>query len=127
MTDEEGMLYRLELFVHGIGLAMREWSGCTDPGVRLFRFEDLFGPEQPYFCSQLMNHLECDVPAPVLNRVLDRLSFENMKRKSHSQSASIGHYRSGKSDDWTTWFTPRLENAFYDKTGDLVATLGYSA
>ena len=61
----------------------------------------------------------------ILGAVYDN-RFEKMsKGRKHGQADTKSHYRSGKSGEWRTRFSPKHVEAFRARYGDIVERLGY--
>ncbi len=128
MSAEEGMLKAIDVLDKtGVFMALSSWGNGyqNDKNVRLFRFEDLTGPDNIDAFLELFEH--CCIP---LNRnktksILKDLSFEKLAGRQQGTEDIKSHYRKGVAGDWKNHFTPEISSQFSSTTGDLLTVLGY--
>jgi hypothetical protein len=98
----------------------------SDPNIRVFRFEDLTGPDQLRWVRELMDHCDIRVPEESLKAILARLSFEKLSGGRKQGEENPQHkYRSGKHGSWVKYFDEDVTRTFEEVTGDLPQRLGY--
>jgi Sulfotransferase domain len=130
LPERDGMVVHLRYMAErGIFDALRSWveHSHADPRIRIFRFEELVGPDQLGCMAQLLNHCDIRVPREKLKAILDRLSFERLSGGRKPGEENKHHkYRSGKHGDWMRYFDDTVTNAFDEVAAELPRTLGYN-
>jgi len=125
---KRGLIWTIQ-HLKEIGLydALRSWrfAAKEDSRILVVRLEDLSGPNKVEVFGNLFEHCDIRLPEAELKALLDRYSFEVMKKRDHRQAKNISHYRSGKPGDWRKYFDNEVANAFKQYTEDLVEYLGY--
>ena len=91
----------------GVGGYIRTWSAKMMSRLRA-------GPRRPGGVSSI-----------VLDRELQRRSFERLAGRRRGSADPSSHYRKGMPGDWHNHFTRRVRDAFIERYGDLVVRLGY--
>ena len=128
-TEEEGLLYIIDRAERrGVFEAFRSWSdaGSADENVKLFRFEDLTGPDGFHAIEELIASCDIALDEPKLRSLLERTSFRRLSGgRGRGQADKASHYRSGVSGDWARYFTPRVEERFDEAAGDLLRLFRY--
>lgn len=111
----------------GLFDAQRSWLGCADdPTARVFRYEDLSGPDTIEHFADLFDHCRIEIPRPVLSELLETYSFEKLSGRAKGTEDQHTHFRKGIAGDWRNHFEPEVQAVFDEVTGDLVEALGYS-
>ena len=130
LPEKEGMIVHLRYMAdRGIFDALRSWvkHSDEDPRTRVFRFEELVGPQQLDRMMQLFEHCDIAIPRAKLEPILARLSFERLSGGRKPGEENQRHkYRSGKHGDWKKYFDDDVMNAFDAVAGDVPSLLGYS-
>jgi hypothetical protein len=126
-SKKDGLLFLIDDFAKkGRFNAVRSWADApVAEEVRLFRYEDLTGEQQPEQVGELMRHCGIAIPPAELATLLDKYSFSTMNTKQGA--GAVSHYRKGEPGDWVNHFDEDINNRFLAKTGDLVEALGYKA
>lgn len=125
---EEGMIFIIdELLDWRFFDCQRSWmeEGQTDPAVQIFRYEDM-AKDEAGFLQMLFEYLDIKMGHRQLDELHQRHGFENYsngRKKGIEDQRS--HMRSGISGDWKHKFNEQIKTYFYDKTGNLVESLGY--
>jgi hypothetical protein len=131
LPEKEGIIVHLRYMgERGIFDALRSWvqNSSSDPRIRLFRFEDLTGPDQLHWVTELMEHCDIRIPRDKLESILARLSFEKLSGGRKQGEENTHHkYRSGKHGSWVKYFDQDVMRAYQEVTGDLTTSLGYEA
>lgn len=125
---KEGLLYVIShLTAKGSFKALRSWAVAPEADdIRLFRYEDLTGPDQRAEVDRLLRHCGIVLPPAELDSLLSHYSFSRM-RSEKEVAGAISHYRKGEAGDWENHFDDDIHEAFAAATGDLVELLGYPA
>lgn len=107
--------------------ALSSWLNAkADKRIRLFRYEDLTGPNQVVHFQSLMNHCEIQLSGRERKILLRRSSFKRLSGgRKPGEADPASHYRSGLSGDWRAHFSPAHERVFREVSGDLLKRLGY--
>jgi hypothetical protein len=129
LPEKEGIIVCLRFMAErGIFDALRSWAenSDADPRIKVFRFEDLVGAEQPRWMSELMEHCDIRIPQEKLRAILSRLSFEKLSGgRKRGEEDKFHKYRSGTHGSWKKYFDEDVTHAFEQATGDLTRLLGY--
>jgi hypothetical protein len=129
LPEKEGIIVCLRFMAErGIFDALRSWAenSDADPRIKVFRFEDLVGAEQPRWMTQLMEHCDIRIPQEKLTAILSRLSFEKLSGgRKRGEEDKFHKYRSGTHGSWKKYFDEDVTQAFEQATGDLTRLLGY--
>ena len=130
LPENEGMVVHMRYMAErGIFDALRSWgrNSDADARIRIFRFEDLVGPDQLDWMMQLMEHCDIRIPREKLEFILARLSFERLSGGRKPGEENKHHkYRSGKHGDWKKYFDDTVKQAFDDVAADLPTMFGYN-
>ena len=126
-SKTDGLCFLIEQMAdYGFFQAQRSWVGAEDPDVRVFRYEDLTGPNQFEEVRRLFRFCTIPMPDPALRRLLHRHAFERKSGgREKGQEDIEAHQRKGVAGDWKNHFTERVAGKFAEETGDLVDSLGY--
>lgn len=129
MSVEDGMIFICQcLKGDGSFNAMRTWGQVPskDKNTKVFRFEDLTGPDQTKHFKTLCRHLELDLPEEKLEKILSQHSFQRLAHgRKQGEENQNHHYRKGIHGDWKNYFSPKVEEAFAEQAGDLLNVLDY--
>lgn len=129
LSEKEGMIVTLRFMAErGIFEALRSWveNSSADSRIRVFRFEELVGPDQLNWMTQLCEHCDIRLPQEKLAAILQRLSFERLSGGRKIGEENKHHkYRSGKHGDWMKYFDEDVTKAFEEAAGNLPQLLGY--
>ncbi len=121
---------RLELAIRGIPHRgypsledkLRGFSGWLRSGIQVIRFEDLVGRQgggndslQEKTFMQLFDSLGLPLSPSLLRRVKEGLFY----RKSPT-------FRRGRIGQWREYFTPRIEQLFWESVGPWMKVYGYA-
>jgi hypothetical protein len=98
--------------------SMREWP-TDDPRVRVWRYEDVLGEER-----RVMGEVAAHYG---LGRLLRARVQRNAVRfdAKHAVAEKSKHVRNPSSGQWRSVFTPRVEQAFMERWGDLLERYDY--
>jgi hypothetical protein len=127
LDEREGMKYIIDQ-LEGFGSfeAQRSWLAATGRDeIRLFRYERL-AADNDAFLAELLDFLEIEMPSAQRAALGRRHSFARLsggRRQGEEHVAS--HYRKGVAGDWRNYFDREIERHFEQRTGDLLAVLGY--
>jgi hypothetical protein len=113
---------------HHLYFTMREWSieGQKDERIKVFKYEDLTGPEQLNFFIDLFRHLDLNAEEKDIASILKKYSFEKLtggRKQGYEDHKS--HLRKGISGDWKNYLTGEHKKAFKEAAGQLLIDLGY--
>ncbi len=126
---EDGMIFICQCLQNdGSFKAMRTWGyvPAIDKKTKVFRFEDLTGPDQLSHFEAMFRHLELDIPREKLEKMLSQHSFERLAHgRKQGEENQNHHYRKGIHGDWKNYFSPKVEEAFGECTENLLDVLAY--
>lgn len=128
MSEDDGYCHLIDA-LHGWGVydSQRSWFELDGGDFRLFRYEDLASDEAA-FITQLFAYLNLEMPAEVMNDLVDRHHFAkyaNGRQKGDEDQTS--HYRAGRVGEWRARLSNRVVQHFRSATGDLAELMGYPA
>lgn len=128
LDQVSGLQYSIRhLADFGLFEAQRSWlEAAGDATSKVFRFEDLTGPDGRDAFIHLFEHCRIGVPDRILDRVLNTYSFERLSGRAKGDEDAHTHFRKGVSGDWRNHFVPDVQAVFDQVTGDLITDLGYS-
>lgn len=129
LPQHEGLIYAIDwLADFGLFEAVGSWfePGALTENERIFRYEDLNGPNGVDTFREMFAHCDIRLPDRVLAKLVADHSFENLSGgRSKGQENKQDHLRKGVAGDWKNHFTPEVEDHFVKVTGDLIASAGY--
>jgi hypothetical protein len=128
MSESDGISLLINSSAEFYSRVQSEWilnQGKKEP--RVFRFEDLFGDKQNTTFQELIEHCNLQLPAPALNELLEKLSFENISGRSVGVEDKQSHNRKGISGDWKNFFSETHKSLFKEKAGKLLIACGYES
>jgi hypothetical protein len=118
-TVEEKMTFEMEHVGQYTIENMCRWN-YQDPRFFETKYEELIADESLFIFHQVFAFLE--FPSAMLPALL-QIAFDNSLYSGKVQKG--GHVRSGKSNQWKQYFTPRLAERFVQLFGDVLIDLGY--
>jgi hypothetical protein len=118
LDQEEGLLAELELRARHFD-SMREWP-VDDPRIRVWRYEDTLGEERRVM-GEIAAHY--GLAWPLRARIQRNAVRFDAK---HAVAEKSKHVRNPSSGQWRGVFTPRVEQAFLERWGDLLERYGYA-
>lgn len=125
----EGLKYVIDYFEDfGLFAAQRSWlSGDLSPYDRVFKYEDLNGPNGLEHFRELFAHCDIRLPDRVLADLVSDHSFEKLSGgRAKGQENKKDHLRKGVAGDWKNHFDEDSLAHFHAVAGDLVEVLGYA-
>ena len=126
LDQEQGLVESVRrLARYGLFDALGSWVDADGPAVMLVRYEDLIGDDRDRWWKRLLDH--CDVSMSDADRdaLVARYSFQVLSGRPPGQEDTGSKLRKGVAGDWRNRFTPAVDDAFSEATGDLVLRLGY--
>ena len=96
------------------------WLIEVDPRVRLYRYEDLTGPDAAQTWASLMTDAGIDVSGSALDSLLHNYRQENLRSKRSSSDRRFDKYSSGRAGSWEQVLTPAQVDDFRHRYADLV-------
>lgn len=128
MSLKDGLVWTIR-YLHSYGLyeALRSWKDAEekDQNVLAVKLEHLRGLHKRKWFTEILQHCDIQVPNELLDALLRKYSFEEMKKRDHRVVAGISHYRDGAPHGWREYFDSDIKEEFRRCTGDLVEYLGY--
>lgn len=126
----DGLKHAIDLLGSKAGLfdALESWVDADgeEPHLILVRYEDLTGSESASEFGRIMDHCDIAVPDPLLEAVLEDVSFERMSGGRRRGEEDVdSHYRKGVAGDWRNHLTSEILRHYHSVAGDLAARLGY--
>lgn len=125
----EGLRYVIDYFNDfGLFAAQRSWlSGGLTENEKVFKYEDLNGPDGLEHFRQLFAHCDIRLPDRVLERLVSDHSFEKLSGgRNKGEEDKKDHLRKGVAGDWKNHFDDAALAHFNAVAGDLVEALGYA-
>ena len=117
LDQEAGLLAELELRTLDFD-SMREWP-LDDPRIRVWRYEDILGEER-----RVMGEVAAHYGLPWGLRMRVQRNAVRFDAK-HAVAEKSKHVRNPSSGQWRSVFTPRVEDAFLQRWGDVLDRYGY--
>lgn len=127
LSTDEGIMEFIETYSGPYYDIMLGWVNyaAENDNVRVFRFEDLFGPESKKAFLRLLDHCEMNIPHHIADALLDKYNFEKISGRKPGIEDIKNHYRKGISGDWKNYFSEAHKTAFKKYKGQLLIELGY--
>lgn len=125
LTREAGLDVAIASFEKSFQI-MRSWApGVATGEVASFRMEDLTGSAKSSVStwSELLDTFECQPPPRLLVRVLERYSFERLRRAS--ERAGSLKYRSSSPLEPAQELSQEQRERIVEQVGDVAAAYGY--
>lgn len=128
LSTEDGLIYIIRKAQEtGYWQRLRGWKDAQDPNLKLFRYEDLTQGNEAGL-AELFRFLEIEMPEDQFQALQEAHSFEKISGgRKQGESFKYAHMRKGVAGDWVNYFTPKVEQTFFDITTDLVQALGYQS
>lgn len=128
---EEGLAWAIDTLADsGLFDAIGSWNRASpeDKTIIVLRYEDLIGPRQHELFRQVIDHCDIGMPDNVLADLLREYSFEALSggRKAGEENIK-SHFRKGIVGDWKNFLPDWALKQFGERTGDLIAELGYES
>ena len=127
LSEHDGILRMIDETAEFFSRIMHDWRQARMDGLRVFRFEDVFGPEQPRFLGELFDHCGLSLPAADLAYLAEQYSFSRISGRKPGAENRRHHYRKGVSGDWRNYFSADHKRVFKERAGGLLIGLGYEA
>ena len=106
---------------------LRSWADGApdDERIRVVRYEDLTGDHGPAELRALFAHLQLEVPASVLDEVIETHAFRRQAGRARGAEDRGHHLRRGVAGDWENHFDDTVAAHYRRVVGDLDRHLGY--
>lgn len=104
---------------------MHDWKKSTNDNIKVYKFEDVFGPDQHEYLKDIFIHCRLSIPPPAIQYLVDQYSFKKISGRKPGTEDKQHHYRKGVSGDWKNYFSAEHKKIFNKKAGDLLLGLGY--
>lgn len=124
----EGLVYAIDYWKdRGRFDALASWAvgAPADDNVTIVPYEDLVSSEGAATMRRLFDFLDIRIPPAEFEELIDSYSFKRLTGRESGTEDTRSHLRSGRAGDWKRHFDDDLIDVFYERTGDLVETLGY--
>lgn len=126
LSKSDGLCYAIEyLSDFGLFQSQISWMGSDDPNVRVFKYEDLTGPNQFQAIKTLFNHCTIPIPDSELRNLLYRHGFEASEGREKGKEDRSSHRRKGVAGDWKNHFDSKVRATFKDAVGSLPQEMVY--
>ncbi|NND02659.1 MAG: sulfotransferase [Acidimicrobiia bacterium] len=127
----EGLRYVIDYFNDfGLFAAQRSWLNADNlsDNERVFKYEDLNGPDGVEHFRELFSHCDIRLPDNVLRELVADHSFEKLSGgRQKGEENKKDHLRKGVAGDWKNHFDDEALAYFNNVAGDLVELLGYAS
>jgi SAM-dependent methyltransferase len=123
LTMEKGLLQLIDNWLPMCASIQESWISSKESIVR---YEQLLTNDFDVLEKVLIE--ECGIPASreQLRKIVARNRFGSADSgRKRGEEDIHAHQRKGIAGDWKNHFTPKIERAFYDRYGDLLARAGY--
>jgi hypothetical protein len=126
LPKRDGFCFAIKhLSDYGLFEAQRSWMDVDDPKVRIFKYEDLTGPDQFKEVKSLFDHCTIQIPDSKLRTLLRRHGWEATEERKKGDEDRSSHRRKGVAGDWRNHFDSVLKDRFLETVGHLPIDLGY--
>ncbi|NOZ07571.1 MAG: sulfotransferase domain-containing protein [FCB group bacterium] len=125
ISEEEGLKYLLDhsAYFNRITTEMAGWDYSRENFLEL-KYEDLISDPFSRF-KAIFSFLGVKIEDPQLKNILERFSFQRLKKEVKGADKTVSHYRKGRPGDWENHFTPDLKKIFKSNYNDLLLKLAY--
>lgn len=138
LSDDEGLMACIEGLdpksfpgVKGLTSITKSWLAHYPDG-KLIRYEHLISQPETTMAA-VFQHLNIDVPPPLLRMIVERNSFQRMtvgrkfwkKGRKRGQEDKQAHIRKGIVGDWKNHFKPHHVERFKELAGDVLIDFEY--
>lgn len=128
MTQDEGLCFAIDFLAErGRFAALLGWvrSAPFEPDLLLVRYEDLIGATSRAEFRRVFDFCDIRIRDPELDALLAAYSFARLTGRAAGSEDTASHLRSGAAATWRNHFSPTVTEHFQQRTGTLVADLGY--
>jgi len=116
LSKEDGLIAEIDFREHHFN-SMKEWP-TADPRIKIFRYEDMLNNEKRIF-EEIFTFYDVTWLEKRIGLILS--NYYSAKR----QSSKTQHIRNPKISQWREHFTPKVQDYFERKHGELLEPYGY--
>jgi hypothetical protein len=125
LSEEDGIAKLIGDLARFLCQVMLPWRRAGDPRIRVFRYEDVFGPGQLAVLGDIVHHCQLALASSDRERLAEKYAFKRISGRNPGAADHKKHYRKGISGDWRNYFTKEHKNFFKQEAGELLIELGY--
>lgn len=125
LSEHDGIMKLIVNTAKFITQIMHKWNAADNVNIKIFKFEDVFGPEQLAFLKDIFSHCRVSLPDADIQYLVDQYSFQKISGRRAGTEDQKHHYRKGVSGDWKNYFSEEHKQRFKLEAGDLLIGLGY--
>lgn len=125
LSEHDGIMKVIVNTAQFISQIMHRWKTADNVNVKIYKFEDVFGPDQLVFLKDIFSHCRISLPDPDIQYLVDHYSFKNISGRRAGTEDQKHHYRKGVSGDWRNYFSEEHKQRFNLEAGEFLIALGY--
>lgn len=127
LSEHDGISKLIMTTARFIAGTMLEWKIADNLNLKVYTFEDVFGPDQFTFLRDIFAHCQLAVPDQDIQYLVDQYAFSKISGRKPGTEDQKHHYRKGVSGDWKNYFSEEHKKIFKEEAGDLLIGLGYES
>lgn len=125
LSEHDGITKTVRELARFISEIMLQWKRTENVRVRIFTFEDVFGPRQEAVLADIMQHCRLPLAAGDIRDLVHRYAFDRISGRKQGEEDRKNHYRKGISGDWQNYFSAEHKQLFKQEAGEFLVGLGY--
>lgn len=125
LSEHDGIMQTIRELARFISEIMLQWKQAENDRIRIFAFEDVFGPRQEAVLADIMQHCRLPLTPGDIRDLAHRYAFDRISGRRQGEEDRKNHYRKGISGDWLNYFSAEHKGAFKQQAGELLVGLGY--
>jgi hypothetical protein len=125
LSEHDGIMKTIRELARFISEIMLQWKQAENDRIRIFAFEDVFGPGQEAVLAAIMQHCRLPLAPEDIRDLAARYAFDRISGRRQGEEDRKNHYRKGISGDWLNYFSDAHKGAFKEQAGELLIGLGY--
>ena len=125
MSQDDGITEIINSFTKGTKNTLEGWFTQKSENIKLIKYENIFGPKQFDFFSELLDFCDIKLTDEEIIQLLNKYSFQKISGRKQGSEDIQHHYRKGIPGDWKNYFTAQQKDLFKILSGDILITCGY--
>ena len=125
LSEPDGIMKTIRELARFISEIMLQWKQAESDRVRIFAFEDVFGPRQEAVLADILHHCRLPLAEGDIRALTQKYAFDRISGRKQGEEDRKNHYRKGISGDWQNYFSPEHRLICKQLAGEFLVGLGY--